>query len=76
MSHGQKRQQDKNVVPNQSNGVSLSSKIEEKNNVEEDDAESYSDESDDEVWACKCGFENDINDLTCVLCNSLKVDSM
>ena len=44
--------------------------------MEEDDNESYSDESDDEVWACKCGFENDINDLTCVLCNSLKVESM
>ena len=65
-----------NIVSNKGNGVPLSSKVEEKNNLAEDHSESYSDESDDEVWACKCGFENDINDLTCVLCNSLKVDSM
>ena len=42
---------------------------------EEVEEENYSDD-DDDVWACKCGFENDVNDLTCVLCNSLKVENM
>ena len=52
------------------NEVKTSSKVEEETYSEEEE------EDDEEVWACKCGFENDINDLTCVLCNSLKVENM
>ena len=53
------------------NEVKTSSKVEEETYSEEEE-----EEEDEEVWACKCGFENDINDLTCVLCNSLKVENM